>query len=197
MTASNTPTDHELVMSYMKGNENALTPLLHKHKDKIFTGILILVKDHALADDIFQDTFIKVIDNLRQKKYNEEGKFLPWVNRIAHNLCIDHFRKLKKENKFEVDDEDFDIINYIPDEATLTNIAEPLVDEFDILNILDLAKLIQLLPDEQREVLFLKHFKNYKFKDIAEMMHTSLPTTLGRMRYGLQNLKKLIENELK
>ena len=178
--------DKQLLGQYMSGNEAALETLISRHKEKIYTSILFLVKDHALAEDIFQDTFIKVIGTLRSGKYKEEGKFLPWVMRISYNLCIDHFRRQKRT-------------------PTITN-----SDGYDIFNILKFAdgsaeddmirdqtrkkvrKLIDQLPVEQREVVILRHYSELSFKEIAEMTNVSINTALGRMRYALINMRKMI-----
>lgn len=179
--------DKNLVATYLGGDSNALRVLFNRHRDKIFTSIIILVKDRAVAEDVFQDTFVKVIDTLNLGKYREEGKFLPWAMRIAHNLCIDYFRKGKKMPKVTVD-EDKDVFSFI-------NILEETVEDEMIKNQSHskLRVLIQHLPDEQREVLVLRHYSGLSFKEIAEQTGVSINTALGRMRYALNNLRKMVK----
>lgn len=186
-TQSNT--DHELISSYVAGNHEALEIIIRKHKKRIYGYILMLVKDQQLADDLFQDTFIKVINKLKSGKYNEEGKFLQWVMRIAHNLIIDHFRKEKRMPVIGENSE-FDIFNTIksydqPYEQTI--IKEQINSQ--------LRQLIELLPEEQREVLKMRHYMEMSFKEIAEETNVSINTALGRMRYALINLRKMIEQK--
>lgn len=179
-------TDHELVQSYLNGNSDALNMLIQRHKNKIYTSIIILVKDQYLAEDIFQDTFIKVIDSLHSKSYKEEGKFLPWVLRIAHNLCIDYFRKQKRRPVI-VDSEGNDVLENMG--FVETNAEEIWIKEQSVQS---LKKLIKKLPEEQREVLVLRHYAELSFKEISEMTNVSINTALGRMRYALINLRKMI-----
>ena len=182
-------TDQELVSRYLKGNEEALEVLISRHKDRIFTYIFMLVKDRQLADDIFQDTFIKVINTLKRGSYNEEGKFLPWVSRIAHNLVIDQFRKGKR---MPIADggENFDILDTIRESSPSVedNMVETQIHS-------DLRLLIEELPEEQRTVLKMRHYCNMSFKEIAEETNVSINTALGRMRYALINLRKMIEEK--
>jgi RNA polymerase sigma factor (sigma-70 family) len=180
--------DKELIRSYIRGDENSIQILIRRHKDKIYTYIYLIIKDEHLAEDVFQDTFIKVIATLKRGKYNEEGKFLPWVMRIAHNLVIDHFRK---KNKIPIADggEDFDIMSTV--RVTDPNVEDILVTE-QIHD--DLRRLVDLLPDEQKEVVRLRHYCGLSFKDIAEQTNVSINTALGRMRYALINLRKLMED---
>ena len=182
-------TDQELVSRYLKGNEEALEVLISRHKDRIFTCIFMLVKDRQLADDIFQDTFIKVINTLKRGNYNEEGKFLPWVSRIAHNLVIDHFRKGKRMPMAD-GGENFDILDTVRE--TSPTVEDNLV-ESQIHS--DLRLLIEELPEEQRTVLKMRHYCNMSFKEIAEETNVSINTALGRMRYALINLRKMIEEK--
>ncbi|MCO5232501.1 MAG: sigma-70 family RNA polymerase sigma factor [Chitinophagales bacterium] len=182
-------TDFELVKDYQKGDIEALNILIQRHKKRIFTSIIILVKDQYLAEDIFQETFVKVIDSLKSNVYKEEGKFLPWVMRISHNLCIDYFRKIKRKPVI-VDSEGNDILESIG--FLDKNVEDILIRE---QNILTLKQLIKLLPDEQREVLVLRHYAELSFKEIAEMTGVSINTALGRMRYALINLRKMIEEQ--
>ena len=179
--------DKDLVATYLGGDSDALRILFNRHRDKIFTSIVILVKDRAVAEDVFQDTFVKVIDTLNLGKYREEGKFLPWSMRIAHNLCIDYFRKGKKMPKVTVDD-DKDVFSFI-------NILEETVEDEMIKNQSHskLRVLIQHLPEEQREVLVLRHYSGLSFKEIAEQTGVSINTALGRMRYALNNLRKMVK----
>lgn len=178
--------DQELVVRYREGDEQSLKELITRHQRKIFTSIYLLVKDRDLADDIFQDTFIKVINTLRTGNYNEEGKFLSWVMRIGHNLVIDHFRRQQKMPMVH-DTEDYSIFDFIP-------LADDNVED-RIINgqIHDtVRRMIEELPDDQREVVIMRHYGNMSFKEIAEATNVSINTSLGRMRYALINLRKLI-----
>ena len=179
--------DQELISSYILGNERSLEVLINRHKSKIFTHIVLIVKDNALAEDIFQDTFIKVIRTLKQGKYREEGKFLPWVLRIAHNLAVDYFRKANRMPTTS-GGENFDIFDIIKD--TDESIEDVVVtDEIHT----DLKSFIDQLPEKQKEVLIMRHFCEMSFKEIAEETNVSINTALGRMRYALINLRALIE----
>lgn len=179
--------DGVLVHNYISGNEKALEVLILRHKQRIYSFILSKVLDREIAEDIFQDTFIKVINTLKRRAYNEEGKFLPWVMRIAHNLIIDHFRRNKRIPKFNNTDE-FDIFSVISDEVL--NVEKQLI-RTQIMD--DVRELIEELPDDQREVLIMRMYKDMSFKEIAENTDVSINTALGRMRYALINLRKLIE----
>ncbi len=181
-----TTTDHELVSRFLNGNEEALQDLITRHQRKIFTSIYLLVKDRELADDIFQETFIKVINTLRSGNYNEEGKFLSWVLRIGHNLVIDHFRSLKRMPMVH-DTEEYSIFDSLP--LMDDNIEDKLIHE-QIQNQVRL--LVDELPFDQREVVIMRHFADMSFKEIAECTGVSINTSLGRMRYALINLRKLI-----
>jgi RNA polymerase sigma-70 factor (ECF subfamily) len=178
--------DQDLVKLYLDGEESVLEELLRRHKSKIYTSIYLLVKDQYLAEDIFQDTFIKVINTLRGGRYNEEGKFLPWVMRIAHNLVIDYFRK-EKRTPIITSADGTDVLNLI-------QIYEESAEERMLReqSYTDLRATIQLLPDEQKEVLIMRHYAGLSFKDIAELTDVSINTALGRMRYALSNLRKLM-----
>jgi RNA polymerase sigma factor (sigma-70 family) len=182
--------DRELICEYLDGNEASLERLIHRHKRKVFGYIMMIVRDDQLADDIFQDTFIKVINTIRSGSYKEEGKFIQWVMRIAHNLIIDHFRKNKRIPIIGNDNEDFDIFDMV--RITDQSIEDQLITE-QIHR--DVRTLIELLPDEQKEVLFMRHYHNMSFKDIAEKTDVSINTALGRMRYALINLRKLIREK--
>jgi len=180
--------DSALVSRYISGEESCLQTLINRHQSKIYSFILSKVKDSELANDVFQDTFVKVINTLRQGRYNEEGKFLPWVMRIAHNLVIDHFRRLKRMPTISPNS-DFDIFDIIHDGKM--DAEEKMIYE-QIIN--DVQKLIEFLPEEQKEVLKLRHYSRMSFQEIAESTNVSINTALGRMRYALINLRKIIES---
>jgi RNA polymerase sigma-70 factor, ECF subfamily len=181
-------TDHELVASYIKGNEQSLHELILRHQRKIFTSIYLLVKDRELADDLFQETFIKVINTLRSGNYNEEGKFLSWVLRIAHNLVIDYFRGQKRMPMVH-DTEEYSIFDTLSLEDG--NVEQKLIQH----QIQDkIRQLIEELPSDQREVVILRHYADLSFKEIADITGVSINTSLGRMRYALINLRKLIKD---
>lgn len=183
----NNITDQELIHLYANGEENGLKVLLERYKSKIYTSIYMRVKDEFIAEDIFQETFIKVINTIKSGGYNEEGKFLPWVIRIAYNMVIDYFRK-EKRSPTVINNEGYDIFEVIDfaDEDAERKLVKKQID-------VDLKKLIQLLPDDQKEVLIMRHFCDMSFKDIAEITDVSINTALGRMRYALSNLRRLIE----
>lgn len=179
--------DSALVRDYISGDEHALEILINRHNQRITSFIYSKVLDRDVTEDIFQDTFIKVIKTLKKGKYSEEGKFLPWVMRIAHNLVIDHFRKNKRMPKFEGSD-DFNIFSVIGDEKL--NAEKQLIkDQIDT----DLRELIEELPEDQKEVLVMRIYKDMSFKEISENTGVSINTALGRMRYALINLRKIIE----
>ncbi len=182
--------DNELVQLYIQGNEQSLEVLLNRHKRKIFSCILIVVRDKQLAEDIFQDTFFKVIQTLKRGMYNEEGKFLPWVIRISRNLIIDYFRKAKKMPPMPVyvneDGEEISVFNSLASEDT-TEIRETSKFKKSVRN------LINELPNDQREVVLMRMYYDMSFKEISEFTNVSINTALGRMRYALFNLKKMIE----
>ena len=183
----NSITDSVLVSDYIKGNEGALAILIKRHQQRLFSFIYSKIKDKDLTEDIFQDTFIKVIRTLKKGNYNEEGKFLPWVMRISHNLVIDHFRKNNRMPKFNNTDE-FDIFSVLGDgnlNAEKKIIQEQIHD--------DVRELVNELPDEQKEVLIMRMYKDMSFKEISENTGVSINTALGRMRYALINMRKLIE----
>lgn len=179
--------DSVLVKSYMEGDEKALAMLINRHQQRIFNFVYSKVFDRAITEDIFQDTFIKVIRTLKRGKYNEEGKFLPWVMRIAHNLTIDHFRKSNRLPKFE-NSRDFDIFSVLADDQP--HAERQLMDQ-QIRK--DIQNLIQELPEEQLEVLVMRIYKDMSFKEIAIQTEVSINTALGRMRYALINLRKVID----
>ena len=179
--------DSLLVKNYILGDESSLEILIKKHQQRLFSFIYSKVKDKDVANDIFQDTFIKVIKTLKKGNYNEEGKFLPWVMRIAHNLIIDYFRKNNRMPNFKNSDE-FDIFSIISDDSL--NVEKQIIQEqiFD-----DVRELINELPEEQKEVLIMRMYKDMSFKEISDNTGVSINTALGRMRYALINLRKLIE----
>lgn len=179
--------DKDLVHLYVSGDESALATLLSRHKSKIYTSIYLLVKDRYLAEDIFQDTFIKVINTLKSGKYNEEGKFLPWVLRISHNLVIDHFRR-EKRNPTITNQDGFDIFDVL-------GITEESIEDKKLRdeNHKELRVLIQQLPEEQKEVLIMRHYADLSFKEIADLTGVSINTALGRMRYALNNLRRMMQ----
>ena len=181
--------DQGIINLYLSGNEAALEELILKHQSKIYTSIYLMVKDSYLAEDIFQNTFIKVINTLKAGKYNEEGKFLPWVIRIAHNLVIDHFRKEKRTpiianvEGFDI----FEVLNFQDESGEDRMVREQTYK--------DLRTMIHLLPSEQKEVLIMRHYGDLSFKEIADITNVSINTALGRMRYALNNLRKMMETK--
>jgi RNA polymerase sigma factor (sigma-70 family) len=186
MSPLTTLPDQQLVSLSIDGNMDALSALVYRHKDKLYTSIYLLVKDKYLAEDFFQDTFYKIIDTLKSGNYKEEGKFLPWAMRIAHNLCIDHFRKIKRLPTIKTSD-DQDIFDVI---ISSEGCAEDRIMESETHN--KVTKMIELLPEDQREVIVLRHYADMSFKEIAQITNCSINTALGRMRYGLLNLRKMI-----
>jgi RNA polymerase sigma-70 factor (ECF subfamily) len=181
--------DNELITRYVAGDESALKQLINRHQKKIFSYILMSVKNRELAEDIFQDTFIKVINTLKSENYKEEGKFLQWVMRIANNLKIDYYRKVQRMPVFESNN-DFNIFDVL--NGTDPSIEQKIITE-QIYS--DVKNLVQYLPDEQREVLEMRIYDDVSFKDIADLTGVSINTALGRMRYALINLRKLIKEK--
>jgi RNA polymerase sigma factor (sigma-70 family) len=179
-------TDHELIHQFRDGDLHALEALILRHKDKLYTSILFLVKDKYLAEDIFQDVLIKVIDTIRGGRYTEEGKFLPWAMRIAHNLCVDHFRKVKRTPAIKTsDDRDiFEVLNFTEEGADIKMMKRQSHDR--------VRQMLDMLPEDQREVIILRHYADLSFKEIASLTNCSINTALGRMRYGLINLRKMM-----
>ena len=185
------PSDSDLVQEYLSGSEIALEKLINKHQARIFNFINSKVQDRDTAEDIFQDTFIKVIRTLKGGQYNEEGKFLPWIMRIAHNLVIDFFRKNNRMPKVK-NTEEFDIFRFISDNSP--NAEHSMVQDQVVK---DLQVLIQELPEDQKQVLIMRLYRDMSFKEIAENTNVSINTALGRMRYAIINLRKLIdENQI-
>jgi len=182
--------DYELVKQFIAGKQSSIEILINRHKNKVYTYILLIVKKSALAEDIFQDTFIKVINSLHQGKYKDNGKFVSWVIRIAHNLIIDHFRKEKQIKTFSNDDYESDVFN--SSKFSDTNIEERII--YDQITS-DVKTLIDELPEDQRQVILLRHYGGLSFKEIAEQTNVSINTALGRMRYALINLRKLIKEK--
>jgi RNA polymerase sigma-70 factor (ECF subfamily) len=179
--------DALLVSAYVKGDESALGELIARHKDRIYRFIYSKVYDRDVTEDIFQDTFVKVINTLKRGSYNEEGKFLPWVMRIAHNLVIDYFRRNNRIPKFESND-DFNIFSVLSD-GDLNAERSMIKDQVEK----DVQRLIEELPEDQKEVLIMRIYKDMSFKEISEQTGVSINTALGRMRYALINLRKVID----
>ena len=179
--------DALLVKNYVEGNETALATLIKRHESKIYGFIYSKIADRDISNDIFQDTFIKVIKTLKSNSYNEEGKFLPWVMRISHNLIVDHFRKTKKMPMYR-ETEEFSIFSVMSDDSlTIENKMN-----FDQVEV-DLKKIIEELPEDQKEVLVMRMYQDMSFKEISEITGVSINTALGRMRYALMNLRKIID----
>jgi RNA polymerase sigma-70 factor (ECF subfamily) len=179
--------DALLVKNYVEGNENALSTLIKRHESKIYGFIYSKIADRDISNDIFQDTFIKVIKTLKSNSYNEEGKFLPWVMRISHNLIVDHFRKTKKMPMYR-ETEEFSIFSIMSDDS-LTVENKMIFDQVEV----DLKKIIEELPEDQKEVLVMRMYQDMSFKEISELTGVSINTALGRMRYALMNLRKIID----
>ena len=179
-------TDQQLIHLFIDGQSEALEMIFNRHKEKIFTSIFLLVKDKYVAEDIFQDVFIRVIDTVRSGRYTEEGKFLPWAMRIAHNLCVDHFRKVKRTPtvRSSEDQDIFEMLNMSEDGIDRKVMQRQSHDR--------IRRMIEMLPADQREVIILRHYAELSFKEIAALTNCSINTALGRMRYGLINLRKLM-----
>jgi RNA polymerase sigma-70 factor (ECF subfamily) len=180
--------DAELVHSYMNGNEYALEILINRYKDKVYTSVYMLVKDKYLAEDIFQDAFLKMIKTIKEGRYAEQGKFLPWAIRVAHNLCMDHFRRNKQNIPVTLPDGQ--------DISSLFGASDLVADGIEKRQVHDsVRKLVEDLPEEQREVIVLRIYADLSFKQIADLTGVSINTALGRMRYALINLRKLISDK--
>lgn len=184
---SNQLNDSVLVSNYINGNERSLEVLINRHKQRIYSFIYSKVLDRDVAEDIFQDAFIKVINTLKKGNYNEEGKFLPWVMRISHNLVIDHFRKDNRMPTFK-NTEEFDIFSVLSDNSL--NAEKRMVK--DQIHM-DVRNLVEELPEDQKEVLMMRIYRDMSFKEISEQTGVSINTALGRMRYALINLRKVID----
>ena len=182
-----TISDYELILKFIKGEQSCFEQLIHRHKTKVFAYISLYIRDQALAEDIFQDTFLKVIQSVKSGKYSDNGKFLSWVMRIAHNLIIDHFRRIKQMNTISNDNYESDIFNskQFADDTIEDEIIKKQIHQ-------DIRKMISHLPDDQREVVILRHYAGLSFKEIADITDVSINTALGRMRYALINLRKLM-----
>lgn len=183
----NNHSDYELVLEFKSGNNKAIEILIRRHRKRVFGYILLLVKNHTIAEDVFQDTFVKVIKSLQEGKYIENGKFVSWVMRIAHNLIIDHFRREKQLNTFSNDGTVVDIFN-------TTKFSEKTVEEEMVYDqiLSEVKGLVESLPDEQKEVVLLRHYAGLSFKEIADQTNVSINTALGRMRYALINMRKIM-----
>lgn len=181
-------TDYELITQFIKGEQSCFEQLIHRHKNKVFSYISLYIRDKALVEDIFQDTFLKVIQSVKAGRYSDNGKFLSWVMRIAHNLIIDHFRRLKQVNTISNDNYESDLFNS-------KSLAEDNVEDHMIKKQIhkDVRNIINNLPDDQREVIILRHYSGLSFKEIAEITDVSINTALGRMRYALINMRKIME----
>lgn len=184
-----TLTDEQLITLFKEGNTYAMEVLINRHKNRIYTSIYLMVKDKYLAEDLFQDLFIKVIDTFRTGKYKEENKFVQWALRIAHNLCVDHFRKVKSKPVIRTSEgaDIFDVLNFAE-----AGVEDKIVREQSNEKVM---KLINMLPEDQREIIILRHFADLKFREISQILDCSVNTALGRMRYALLNLRKMIEEK--
>lgn len=182
-------TDYDLVRQFIDGDESSIEVLIKRHKSKVYTYILMLVKNQELAEDIFQDTFIKVVKSLRLNRYKDDGRFIGWVLRIAHNLVIDHFRRQKNMRTISNTDGKVDLFNN-------AKFSDSTIEDHMISDQIrkKVKSLIDYLPEEQKEVVIMRHYMDLSFKEIANLTDVSINTALGRMRYALINIRKLIEN---
>ena len=180
--------DDKLIALYVGGNNEAFDALIERHKDKLYNYIFHSVRNEELADDIFQETFMKVITTISQGRYTENGHFSAWITRIAHNLIIDYYRQSKSENTQSTDATEYNVLNR-------KELADETIEDAMVTAQIhrDVRRLIQALPDNQREVLFLRYYKNMSFKEIAELTQVSINTALGRMRYAILNMRRLAE----
>ncbi|MES2645913.1 MAG: sigma-70 family RNA polymerase sigma factor [Bacteroidota bacterium] len=178
--------DLQLIQAYRDGELQAIEELVYRYKDRIYSSILFLVKDKYLAEDIFQDVFYKIIDTINGNRYNEEGKFLSWAMRIAHNLCVDHFRRVKRAPSIRTTDgqDVFEWMSFSEDGPDKAMMKQQSYDR--------VRRMLDLLPEEQKEVIVLRHYGDLSFKEIADLTNCSINTALGRMRYGLINLRKMM-----
>jgi RNA polymerase sigma factor (sigma-70 family) len=191
MSKENLLNDNELVQRFIAGDQNSLEILIQRHKGRVFSYILLIVKNQELAEDIFQETFIKVIRSLKKGKYTENGKFVSWVLRISHNLIIDHFRKEKLKGTVSNDSLDIDIFN--SQKFSEDTIEDQMINTQILSEVKD---LIKELPEDQQQVIIMRHYLDLSFKEIAEQTDVSINTALGRMRYALINLRKLVEKKI-
>jgi RNA polymerase sigma-70 factor (ECF subfamily) len=180
--------DSELINAYVRGNEQALEILINRYKDKVYTSVYMLVKDKYLAEDIFQDAFLKMIKTIKEGRYAEQGKFLPWAIRVAHNLCMDYFRKSRQQ-----------IPVTLPDGSDISNLfgaSDLVADGIEKRQVHEsVRRLVEELPDEQREVVVLRIYADLSFKQISDLTGVSINTALGRMRYALINLRKMVSDK--
>ena len=185
-----TISDYELLQRFVKGEQSCFEEIIHRHKNKVYSYISLYIRDQALVEDIFQDTFLNVIQSVKAGKYYDNGKFLSWVMRIAHNLIIDHFRRLKQLNVTSNDNYESDLFNS-------RKLADANVEDTMVAVQIrkDVRKLINQLPDDQKEVVILRHYAGLSFKEIAEITDVSINTALGRMRYALINMRKIMEEK--
>ncbi len=190
MFSTKTLSDYSLVQQFIEGDTRSIEILVNRHKNRVFSYILLIVKNQELAEDIFQETFIKVIKSLKRGKYVENGKFVSWVLRISHNLIIDHFRKEKLKATISNDSCEVDIFN--SKKFSETTIEDDLVSKQIFSEVKD---LIKELPEDQQQVIYMRHYMDMSFKEIAEQTDVSINTALGRMRYALINLRKLIDEK--
>jgi RNA polymerase sigma factor (sigma-70 family) len=182
--------DYELIQRFIKGEQSCFEQIIHRHKNKVYAYISLYIRDQALAEDLYQDTFMKVIQSVKAGKYYDNGKFISWVMRIAHNLIIDHFRKVKQMNTISNDDYDSDLFNS-------KKLSEANVEDNMIKRQIqkDVRRMISQLPHDQREVVILRHYAGLSFKEIADITDVSINTALGRMRYALINMRKIMEEK--
>jgi RNA polymerase sigma factor (sigma-70 family) len=187
---SKTISDYELIQRFIKGEQSCFEQIIHRHKNKVFAYISLYIRDQALAEDLFQDTFMKVIQSVKTGKYQDNGKFISWVMRIAHNLIIDHFRRIKQMNTISNDDYESDLFNSkkFSDSTIEDDMIKRQIQK-------DVRNMISHLPEDQREVVILRHYAGLSFKEIAEITEVSINTALGRMRYALINMRKIMEEK--
>lgn len=181
-------TDEELVKLYADGNNNAFETLLDRYKSRVYSYIYFIVRNKDICEDVFQETFIKAITTIKQGRYVESGKFLGWINRIAHNLIIDHFRRAQNENTSSTDNTDFDVLNS-------THLSDKNIEDYMVREqvMCDVARLVDFLPNTQQEVIRMRYYEDLSFKEIAEKTGVSINTALGRMRYAVLNMRRIAE----
>lgn len=182
--------DNELINQFLSGDQMAIELLIRRHRKRVFGYILLLVKNYTIAEDVFQDTFIKVIKSLQENKYTDSGRFVSWVMRIAHNLIIDHFRREKQLKTYSNDQSEIDVFN--SPKFSDKNVEDIMVFE-QLLS--EVRSLVDELPEEQKEVVMLRHYSGLSFKEIAEQTNVSINTALGRMRYALINMRKVMQEK--